>query len=102
MSGARVKLQMWDTAGQDRFRSVASNFYRCADAIIIVFDVCSAASFAEVEGWVAEARRYGPPGSKGLLVGNKADVSDDKGGDDGSTSLKRQVEEAEARALANR
>ncbi|KAK3788795.1 hypothetical protein RRG08_029243 [Elysia crispata] len=98
--GALVKLQMWDTAGQDRFRSVASNFYRCADAIIIVFDVRSAASFAEVESWMSEARRYGPLGSQGLLVGNKADISGS--GSEGSATTQRQVEEAQARSLADR
>lgn len=96
---ALVKLQMWDTAGQDRFKSVASNFYRCADAIIIVFDVCSATSFTEVEGWVSEARRYGPAEFQGLLVGNKADGAGDG---DGVETSGRQVDEAQAKELANR
>ncbi|RUS78014.1 hypothetical protein EGW08_014231 [Elysia chlorotica] len=111
--GARVKLQMWDTAGQDRFRSVASNFYRCAHAIIIVFDVRSAASFADVEGWVSEARRYGPPESQALLVGNKADAVGLDGGKENEGSegsarqgtqpqTQRQVDEAETKALADR
>ncbi|GFN81559.1 ras-related protein rab-1a [Plakobranchus ocellatus] len=98
VSGARIKLQMWDTAGQDRFRSVASNFYRCANAIVIVFDVRSARSFAEVEGWVAEARRYGPPGCHCLLIGNKVDTNEKEEND----LSQRQVTEAEASLLAER
>ena len=45
----RVKLQIWDTAGQERFRTITSTYYRGTHGVIVVYDVTSGDSFANVK-----------------------------------------------------
>ncbi|KAI8764506.1 ras-related protein RabC [Biomphalaria glabrata] len=85
-----ASLQLWDTAGQDRFRAIVSSFYRGANGLIIVFDVCDLTSFERVPYWIDEASRYGDPSCIKLLVGNKVDKVND-----------RQVTSALAQSLAD-
>jgi len=73
-----VKLQIWDTAGQERFRTITSAYYRGADGIIMVYDVTSAESFDHVEEWLSEVDRYANESTSKLLVGNKADLIEEK------------------------
>jgi len=73
-----VKLQIWDTAGQERFRTITSAYYRGADGIIMVYDVTSADSFEHVEEWLSEVDRYANENTSKLLVGNKADMTEEK------------------------
>jgi len=73
-----VKLQIWDTAGQERFRTITSAYYRGADGIIMVYDVTSSESFDHVEEWLSEVDRYANENTSKLLVGNKADLIEDK------------------------
>lgn len=73
-----VKLQIWDTAGQERFRTITSAYYRGADGIIMVYDVTSSDSFEHVEEWLSEVDRYANENTAKLLVGNKADLIEEK------------------------
>eukprot|EP00457_Paulinella_chromatophora_P009158 gb/GEZN01009214.1/.p1 GENE.gb/GEZN01009214.1/~~gb/GEZN01009214.1/.p1 ORF type:complete len:210 (-),score=34.87 gb/GEZN01009214.1/:680-1309(-) len=73
-----VKLQIWDTAGQERFRTITSAYYRGADGIIMVYDVTSNESFEHVEEWLSEVDRYANENTSKLLVGNKADLIEEK------------------------
>ena len=55
-AAATVKLQVWDTAGQDRFRTITSAYYRGADGIIVVYDITNIESFEHVDFWLREVR----------------------------------------------
>jgi Ras-related protein Rab-1A len=68
----------WDTAGQERFRSITMSFYRGANAICIVYDVTSQESFEHVEDWFSEAKRSYSNDTLKILVGNKADMFDER------------------------
>jgi small GTP-binding protein len=72
LEGRRVKLQIWDSAGQERFRNITSSYYRNASAVIIVYDVTSQDSFDKVAGWIDEVRRHIQVPL--LIVGNKCDL----------------------------
>ena len=52
-----LKLTLWDTAGEERFKSLTSQYYRNADAAIIVFDVTSEMSYKEVDQWIHSFRK---------------------------------------------
>ncbi|KAG0085837.1 hypothetical protein BGZ93_000434 [Podila epicladia] len=54
----RVRLQIWDTAGAERFRSMAPMYYRSANAVIVVYDITSEESFDAIATWVEEVRKH--------------------------------------------
>ncbi|KAK5134628.1 hypothetical protein LTR08_006284 [Meristemomyces frigidus] len=72
----RVKLQLWDTAGTERFRSVSRSYYRGAAGAILVYDLASAASFAQLPTFLHDARALASPQLTVALAGNKADLSE--------------------------
>ena len=67
-----VKLQIWDTSGQERFRSLAKNYLKNADGIIFVYDITDKKTFEGVKDWIKEAESHGI--YKQILVGNKCDL----------------------------
>jgi Ras-related protein Rab-1A len=69
-----VKLQCWDTAGQDRFRTITTSYYRGAQAIVIVFDVTNMESFRAVPRWLDEVRRYATKDVDIVILANKCDM----------------------------
>ncbi|KAK0067107.1 ras-related protein Rab-5C [Biomphalaria pfeifferi] len=71
-----VKLDLWDTAGQERFASLAPMYYRTAQGAIVVYDVCSKASFVRARDWVKELKTQAPAGTIVMLCGNKIDIPD--------------------------
>jgi Ras-related protein Rab-18 len=75
--GQRVKLTCWDTAGQEKFRTLTSSYYRGANGVILVYSVADLHSFSHIEtSWMEEARRYvNNPNVVYMVVGNKADLS---------------------------
>lgn len=74
VSGNRVKLAIWDTAGSERFRGLAPNFYRGAHGAILVYDVTNRETFDKLDTWLQELEVYSTrPGLLKMLVGNKID-----------------------------
>ena len=72
----RIKLQLWDTAGTERFRSVSRSYYRGAAGAILVYDVSSHNSFLELPTFLNDARALASPHLSVLVAGNKVDVAD--------------------------
>merc|ERR1712100_63741 len=70
----RIKLQLWDTAGQESFRSTTNSYYRGAQAAFLVYDVTRKSSFASLPSWLEEIRQCADPNIVVLLVGNKTDL----------------------------
>lgn len=76
VNGQPIKLQLWDTAGQDRFRAIVKAYYRNAVGGLLVFDITNRESFANVEEWYQEVMKYAEPHTPVfVLVGNKDDQS---------------------------
>ncbi|KAF7503103.1 hypothetical protein GJ744_004312 [Endocarpon pusillum] len=71
----RIKLQLWDTAGTERFRSVSRSYYRGAAGAILVYDVASSASFEALPTFLMDARALASPNLTVLLAGNKQDLA---------------------------
>ena len=75
-SGKKVKLQIWDTAGQDRFRAITKNYYKGANGIILIYDVTNSQSYENVKNWIFQIKEEANPNVIIYLVGNKIDVED--------------------------
>ena len=71
-----VKLQIWDTCGQEVYRSLISSFYRSASLAIIVYSIENEASFNNIEKWLNDIKTQSNPDVKIFLIGNKADLED--------------------------
>lgn len=71
----RIKLQLWDTAGTERFRSVSRSYYRGAAGAILVYDIASHASFNALPTFLNDARALASPNLTLLLAGNKLDLT---------------------------
>ena len=72
-----VKLQLWDTAGQDRFRTITSTYYRGAHGVIVVYDLTCLKSFHNVDSWLQELDAHNSELYK-IIVGNKSDMPDQR------------------------
>ncbi|KAI5124366.1 hypothetical protein M0805_008970 [Coniferiporia weirii] len=69
-----VKLQCWDTAGTESFRSITRSYYRGAAGCLLVYDVTSRTSFNNIRTWLADVREHADPNLTCILVGNKVDL----------------------------
>ncbi|KAK6506999.1 hypothetical protein TWF481_005455 [Arthrobotrys musiformis] len=67
------RLLLHDTAGQERFRTLTSSYYRGAHGILLVYDISNRDSFLSMPRWFEEAERFAPEGVIKILVGNKTD-----------------------------
>lgn len=74
-NGHVIRAQIWDTAGQDRYRAIASSYYKGAVGALLVYDITKLSSFANVEKWIAELRQNGAENMTLMLVGNKLDLA---------------------------
>ncbi|KAH9038173.1 ras-domain-containing protein [Lactarius pseudohatsudake] len=70
-----VKLQCWDTAGTESFRSITRSYYRGAAGCLLVYDVTSRPSFEHARTWLADVRAHADPHLTCILVGNKSDLA---------------------------
>lgn len=64
------------SSGQERYNTITTAYYRGADAIILVYDICAQDSFNHLKDWLAEVNRYCPEGTIKTIVGNKCDKMD--------------------------
>ena len=73
-NGEKICLNLWDTAGQEKFRSLGKNFYKDSYIIIMVYDICDRKSFENIkEIWYPDIKEFGEKFHIIALVGNKRD-----------------------------
>jgi len=85
-----VKFNIWDTAGQEKYRALAPMYYRGSQACVIVYDVTSMPSYKSVSAWIRELQSHAPSDVVLALAANKSDLQP-----------KASVPVKEARALAD-
>ena len=74
IDGKVIKVQIWDTAGHERFRAITYSYYRGVNAIIIVFDLTEDKSFLSIRDWLKQIDKYASKNVFKFLVGNKSDL----------------------------
>lgn len=68
------KMQIWDTCGQEVYRSLITNFYRNSSLAILVYSIDNYETFENLELWLKELKTFSSPDAKVFLIGNKADL----------------------------
>lgn len=70
----QVKLQIWDTAGQEKFRSITRSYYRGASGALLVYDITRRETFEHLNSWLEDCRKCSSNNIVIILVGNKSDM----------------------------
>jgi small GTP-binding protein len=73
-----VKVKIFDTAGQERFKSIASNYLKKAEGIILVYDITDRISFENIDNWADDINKEGENSKAIILIGNKSDKEDER------------------------
>ena len=76
ISGKKVKYLIWDTAGEDRMKTMTYSYYRGCHVILVVYDVTEKKSFQNVTTWVECIDKFAKSNVLRILVGNKTDLED--------------------------
>ena len=74
LDGKKIKLQLWDTSGDERFQDIITSYYETTCGVIIVYDVTKEESFANVKSKLQDTKEFGGEGVCKILVGNKIDL----------------------------
>ena len=86
-----INLQIWDTAGQEKYKVLSKNYYNNSNAFIIVYDITNLESFESVMNWIDQIKENAPENVKSILLGNKSDLEE-----------KRKISEEEGKNLAKK
>jgi len=70
----KIKLQIWDTAGQESFRSITRSYYRGAAGALLVYDITRRETFEHLHIWLEDARQHSNSNTTIMLIGNKKDL----------------------------
>ena len=71
-----IRLNLFDTAGQERYRSITRYSYKDTDVALVFFDVTNKESFEKLDDWIADLKQNAPETAKFYIVGNKIDMFD--------------------------
>jgi len=76
IDGNQIKLQIWDTAGQEKFRSITRSYYRGTTGALLVYDITRRETFDHLTEWLEDCRKYSNPNMVVMLIGNKCDLEE--------------------------
>jgi Ras-related protein Rab-11A len=76
INNENVKVQVWDTAGQDKYRAITSNYYRGAHGALLVYDITRLDTFKRCDVWLKELKDFVKHDCVVVLIGNKSDLAE--------------------------
>jgi small GTP-binding protein len=91
-----LKVQLWDTAGSEKFRQITTSYYRGVNGIMLCFDVSQRETYERVADWLQNIKKHATENVHLMLVGNKIDLRHERGDDPNC------VHEREVRPIANK
>ena len=77
VNGIKMKLQIWDTCGQEMYRSLIQGFYRNTALTVLIYAVNDQKSFEDLDNWIRDIRNSTENGQPIFLIGNKCDIEED-------------------------
>ena len=78
IEGKKIKVQIWDTAGEERYKSITSTYYKGAKGAFIVYDITRKITFDNIDKWIGDLKNNGDENIIIYLVGNKNDLIDNR------------------------
>lgn len=78
LEGKIVKLQIWDTAGQEAFRSITRIFYRGAHCVFLTYDITREETFLALPDWLREVKQHASSDIVVYLIGNRCDLEEER------------------------
>ncbi|KAK4691421.1 hypothetical protein P7C71_g5574, partial [Lecanoromycetidae sp. Uapishka_2] len=91
----KMKLSLWDTAGQETYKSITRSYFRGASGALLVFDLTRRSTFEHATSWLHDLRQIAEEGIEVLLVGNKSDLASSSVGVAGENKRTVTAQEAE-------
>ena len=76
INGLQAKIQIWDTAGQEKYNSLTNQFFQNTDGILLLFDLTNKKTFDNIKKWIKEIKENSDRKIKKIIVGNKCDKKD--------------------------
>ena len=70
---SKFNILLWDTAGQEKFRTITRTYFKGAHGAVIVYDITNRSSYSNIHSWIEEIDKYAALGITKLLIGNKCD-----------------------------
>ena len=77
-SGEIIQVQLWDTAGHERYRTISKNYYKGSHGILLLYDVTKTNSFENIREWIRDIREEVYEKAIIFLIGNKIDKKEDR------------------------
>jgi Ras-related protein Rab-11A len=78
LEGKKIKIQFWDTAGQEKYKSIANSYFKISNGIVLVYDVTRRETFEKLGRWLDDIHSNSQSEIRILLVGNKVDLTDQR------------------------
>ena len=76
--GHKIKAQIWDTAGQEKYKAITGAYYKGSKGAFVVYDITRKETFVSVERWVNDLKSTSDPKLTIILIGNKNDMEDQR------------------------
>lgn len=76
INNKKIKIQIWDTAGQENFQAITRSYYKGAVGALVVYDITRKETFEHVSNWIEDVKEFGSKDVVIILVGNKSDLQD--------------------------
>ena len=97
-----MKLSLWDTAGQETYKSITRSYFRGASGALLVFDITRRSTFESVTSWLNDLRQIADESIVVVLVGNKSDLASSSLSSSGENQRQVTKEEAETWCRQNK
>ena len=72
----KYKVEVWDTAGHEKFQSISRNYYKNTVCTLVVYDITSRESFNNIKCWIDDCKQHVAPTTQIIILGNKCDLED--------------------------
>ena len=78
LNGHKIKAQIWDTAGQEKYKSITGAYFKGSKGALVVYDITQKSTYEYLEKWVNDLKSAGDPKITIILIGNKSDLEENR------------------------